>query len=76
MDAKNSGYLFAVNTRYYLQTGQLHLGLNIISVQVRTMDPLRPAVVIDQIPVIVDCSAGRDQPVVRRARAPGSRCRR
>jgi hypothetical protein len=55
MDAKNSGYLFAVNTRYFLQTGQLHLGLNIISVQVRTRDPLRPAVVIDQIPVIVDC---------------------
>jgi len=56
MDAKNSGYLFAVNTRYFLQTGQLHLGLNIISVQVRTRDPLRPAVVVDQIPVIVDCS--------------------
>ncbi len=56
MDAKNSGYLFAVNTRYFLQTGQLHLGLNIISVQARTLDPLRPAVVIDQIPVIVDCS--------------------
>jgi N-acetylmuramoyl-L-alanine amidase len=56
MDAKNSGYLFAVNTRYFLQTGQLHIGLNIISVQVRTRDPLRPAVVIDQIPVIVDCT--------------------
>lgn len=56
MDAKNSGYLFAVNTRYFLQTGQLHFGLNIISVQVRTRDPLRPAVVVDQIPVIVDCS--------------------
>ncbi len=56
MDAKNSGYLFAVNTRYYLQTGQLHLGLNTVTVQARTKDPNRPAAVIAQIPVIVDCS--------------------
>jgi hypothetical protein len=56
MDAKNSGYLFAVNTRYYLQAGLLHLGLNTITVQARTKDPNRPAAIIDQIPVIVDCS--------------------
>ena len=33
---RTPAFLFAVNTRYYLQTGQLHLGLNIISVQART----------------------------------------
>ena len=56
MDAKDSGYFFAVDTDYWLNvTGVLHLGLNIITVQARTKDPLRPAVIVDQIPVIVDC---------------------
>ncbi len=56
MDAKNSGFFFAVDTDYLLHTtGQLHLGLNIITIQARTKDPTRPAAVIDQIPVIVDC---------------------
>jgi len=55
MDAKDSGYFFAVDTDYWLISGQLHLGLNIVTVMARTKDPLRPAVVIDQIPVIVDC---------------------
>ncbi len=55
MDAKDSGYFFAVDTNYWLASGQLHLGLNILTVQARTKDPLRPAVTVDQIPVIVDC---------------------
>jgi hypothetical protein len=55
MDAKDSGYFFAVDTDYWLRSGQLHLGLNIVTVQARTKDPIRPAVTIDQIPVIVDC---------------------
>jgi len=28
MDAKDSGYFFAVDTDYWLISGQLHLGLN------------------------------------------------
>ena len=55
MDAKDSGYFFAVDTDYWLLSGQLHLGLNIVTVKARTLDPTRPAAVIDQIPVIVDC---------------------
>lgn len=55
MDAKYAGYFFDVNTRYYLQTGQLHLGLNILGVQARTRDPLRPAVMINEVPIIVNC---------------------
>jgi len=55
MDAKDSGFFFAVDTDYWLRSGQLHLGLNIVTVQARTKDPIRPASVIAQIPVIVDC---------------------
>ncbi|MBZ5588661.1 MAG: hypothetical protein LAO05_08860 [Acidobacteriia bacterium] len=55
MDGKDSGYFFAVDTNFWLDQGQLHLGLNILTVQARTKDPLRPAVTVDQIPVIVDC---------------------
>ena len=55
MDAKDSGYFFAVDTDFWLHSGQLHLGLNIVTIQARTKDPIRPAVTIDQIPVIVDC---------------------
>ena len=70
MDAKNSGYLFAVNTRYYLQAGLLHLGLNTITIQARTKDPTRPAVAIDQIPVIVDCSAQGINPSIGELEQP------
>jgi hypothetical protein len=55
-DAKYAGYFFAVDTDYWLQSGQLHLGLNTVGIQVRTRDPLRPAVLVDQIPVVVDCT--------------------
>jgi N-acetylmuramoyl-L-alanine amidase len=55
MDAKYAGYFFDVNTRYYLQTGQLHLGLNILGVQARTRDSVRPAVIINEVPIIVNC---------------------
>ncbi len=55
MDAKDSGYFFAFDTDFWLNSGQLHRGLNIITVQARTKDPIRPAAIIDQIPVIVDC---------------------
>ncbi len=55
MDAKYAGFFFDVNTRYYLQTGHLHLGLNILGVQARTRDPLRPAVLFNEVPIIVNC---------------------
>jgi len=55
-DAKYAGFFFLVNTRYFLlQGGQLHRGLNFLGIQVRTKDPLRPAVLVDQVPVIVNC---------------------
>jgi len=55
-DAKYAGFFFLVNTRYFLlEGGQLHRGLNFLGIQVRTKDPLRPAVLVDQVPVIVNC---------------------
>ena len=53
---RTPAFLFAVNTRYYLETGQLHLGLNIIEIWASRKDPIRPFVLVEQIPVIVDCS--------------------
>jgi len=53
-----------VDTDYwYRVVGVLHLGLNIVTVQARTKDPLRPAVVVDQIPVIVDCPLAQVYPL-------------
>jgi hypothetical protein len=54
-DAKYAGFFFDVFTRYYLETGQLHRGLNFLGVQARTRDPLRPAVMISEVPIIVNC---------------------
>ncbi|OYW00373.1 MAG: hypothetical protein B7X11_04555, partial [Acidobacteria bacterium 37-65-4] len=50
-DAKNSGFFFAVDVDYLLNTLGIHKGLHYLAVRVGTQDPNRPAVVIDQIPV-------------------------
>jgi len=61
-DAKDSGYFFAVDTDYWLRQGQLHLGLNTVGIRVHTLDPLRPAVLIDRIPVVVECNTVGNNP--------------
>lgn len=69
-DAKMSGFFFVVDTRYWLDLGVLHRGLNYISVRVGTMDPTRPPVIIDQIPVIVRCNEQLDEPSVGELERP------
>lgn len=61
-DAKYAGFFFAVDTDYWLRQGKLHRGLNYVSVRVGTMDPTRPPVIIDQIPVNVRCNEDLDEP--------------
>ncbi|HNX49235.1 MAG TPA: hypothetical protein PLS53_05080 [Thermoanaerobaculaceae bacterium] len=61
-DAKDSGFFFAVDTDYWIRQGKLHRGLNYLSVRVGTMDPTRPPVIIDQIPVKVRCNEDGDLP--------------
>lgn len=53
-DAKYSGYFFAVDVDYLLSIG-IHKGLHYLAIRVGTQDPTRPAVIIDQIPVILEC---------------------
>ena len=57
-DAKNSGYFFAVDVDYLINSLGISRGLHYLSVRVGTLDPTRPAVVIDQIPVYLDCPQG------------------
>ena len=54
-DAKQAGYFFAVDTDYLLQLGFTR-GLHYLSVRAGTLDPTRPAMVVDKIPVIFDCN--------------------
>ena len=60
-DAKYSGFFFAVNAKYLLDDG-IHRGLHYLAVRVGTQDPNRPAVIIDQIPIILDCNDDLDDP--------------
>jgi hypothetical protein len=60
-DAKYSGFFFAVNAKYLLDDG-IHRGLHYLAVRVGTQDPNRPAVIIDQIPVVLDCNDDLDEP--------------
>ena len=55
-DAKNAGYFFAVDVDYLINTLGIHQGLHYLAIRVGTQDPTRPAVVIDQIPVVLECS--------------------
>ena len=62
LDAKYSGFFFAVDTGYWLERGNLRLGLNWISVEAKPRDPNRPRTEIARIPVIVNCSLVGDVP--------------
>jgi hypothetical protein len=55
-DAKNSGFFFAVDVDYLVNTLGIHKGLHYLAVRAGSQDPLRPAVIIDQIPVILECN--------------------
>jgi hypothetical protein len=68
-DAKNSGFFFAIDGDLLLADPTVtpgglgvHRGLHYLSVRVGTLDPLRPAVIIDQIPLIVTCNDRGDIP--------------
>ena len=63
------GY-FAVDVDYLINTLGIHKGLHYLAVRAGTQDPLRPGVIIDQIPVILECN----QAMSERLRAPNE-CR-
>jgi hypothetical protein len=54
-DAKDSGFFFVLDIDYLLSLG-IHQGLHYLAIRVGTQDPDRPPVIIDQIPVVLDCS--------------------
>jgi hypothetical protein len=58
-DAKDSGFFFAIDMDWLVAdppVGRgIHKGLHYLSIRVGTQDPTRAAVVIDQIPVLVEC---------------------
>ncbi len=61
-DAKYSGYFFAVDVDYLLFLGYDY-GLHYFSIRVTTPDPIRPNVIIDEVPVIILCpQTGKDFP--------------
>ena len=57
-DAKNSGFFFAVDVDYLVNFLGIHQGLHYMAIRVGSQDPLRPAVIIDQIPVLIECQRG------------------
>jgi hypothetical protein len=68
-DAKNSGFFFAIDGDLLLANPTVtpgglgvHRGLHYLSVRAGGLDPLRPAAIIDQIPVMVTCNESRDIP--------------
>jgi len=64
-DAKYAGYFFAVDIDYLIAEPPLglgiHKGLHYLAVRAGTQDPDRPAVIIDTIPVIVECDMTGDR---------------
>ncbi len=54
-DAKNSGFFFVLDVDALFFQG-IHQGLHYLAIRVGTQDPTRPAVIIDQIPVVLECS--------------------
>jgi len=68
-DAKYAGFFFAVNTKNLLDAG-IHRGLHYLAIRVGTQDPNRPAVIIDQIPIILDCNDDLDDPAFGELEVP------
>jgi hypothetical protein len=66
-DAKYSGFFFGIDGDVLIADTAvggygIHRGLHYLSIRVGTQDPVRPAVVIDQIPVVVTCNDLGDSP--------------
>jgi N-acetylmuramoyl-L-alanine amidase len=68
-DAKKAGFLFAIDGDWLVGDPAvtpgalgLHRGLHYLAIRVGTQDPVRPAVIIDQIPVVVTCNENGDVP--------------
>ncbi|MFI5165590.1 MAG: hypothetical protein ACHQQS_03140 [Thermoanaerobaculales bacterium] len=53
-DAKDSGFFFVLDIDQVLSLG-IHQGLHYLAIRVGTQDPDRPPVIIDQIPVFLEC---------------------
>ena len=64
-DAKYSGYFFAIDVDYLVAEPPLglgiHKGLHYLAVRAGTQDPDRPGVIIDTIPVILECDSTGDR---------------
>jgi hypothetical protein len=60
-DSKYAGFFFIVNAKNLMDAG-IHRGLHYLAIRVGTQDPNRPAVIIDEIPIILDCNDNRDAP--------------
>jgi hypothetical protein len=54
-DAKNAGFFFAVDVDYLVNTLGIHQGLHYMAIRAGSQDPQRPAVIIDQIPILIEC---------------------
>jgi hypothetical protein len=54
-DAKYSGFFFALDVDWLVNTLGVHQGLHYLAIRAGTQDPNRPAVIIDQIPVLIEC---------------------
>lgn len=54
-DAKYSGFFFVVDVDYLINVLGIHKGLHYLAVRAGSQDPLRPGVIIDQIPVLIEC---------------------
>lgn len=58
-DAKYAGFFFAVDVNYLVALPPyglgIHKGLHYLAIRVGTQDPDRPPVIIDTIPVILEC---------------------
>ncbi len=73
-DAKYSGYFFALDMDYLLGEPPdgigLHKGLHYLAIRVGTQDPTRPAEIIDQIPVILECNERMGHPAFGELEVP------
>lgn len=58
-DAKYSGFFFAIDVNYLVALPPyglgIHKGLHYLAIRVGTQDPDRPPVIIDTIPVLLEC---------------------
>jgi hypothetical protein len=61
VDAKQSGFFFGLNVKRLFDLG-ISRGLHYLAIRVGTLDPTRPPVIVDEIPVLLDCTDDADEP--------------